>query len=95
MRCGKLLNTRKTTAYAAPPHALRLADAGFILYLWRPAVRPAKFHAGDRKALNQPIAGMAQSYGLDPMGKGQAPGIATGLGVCGAERSEAGWAEGV
>ena len=28
------------------------------------------------------------------MGKGQAPGIATGLGVCGAERSEAGWAEG-
>lgn len=28
------------------------------------------------------------------MGKGQAPGIATGLGVCGAERSEAGWAKG-
>lgn len=28
------------------------------------------------------------------MGKGQAPGIATGLGVCGAERSEAGWADG-
>ena len=35
-----------------------------------------------------------QSYGLDPMGKGQAPGMATGLGVCGAERSEAGWADG-
>ena len=28
------------------------------------------------------------------MGKGQAPGIATGLGVCGADDSEAGWAEG-
>jgi hypothetical protein len=34
----------------APQHTLRLADAERILYLWRPAVRPAKFHADDLKA---------------------------------------------
>ena len=39
------------------------------------------------------VTGMAQSHDLDPMGKGQAPGMATGLGVCGAGRSEAGWAD--
>ena len=31
-------------------------------------------------------------YDLVPMGKGQAPGTTTGLGVCGAVGSEAGWA---
>ena len=35
---------------------------------------------------------MARRYDRFPTGKGQAPGIVTGLGVCGARGSAAGWA---
>src|SRR5436853_2257798 len=53
-----------------------LAVAGRILYRWRPAVRRQNFRRYDRF----------------PMGKGHAPGIATGLGVSGAGGWAAGWA---
>jgi hypothetical protein len=50
LHCGKYLNTGKSVAYSALQHQSRLADGGRILYLWRPAVRPAKFHAGGQTA---------------------------------------------
>jgi len=49
LRCGKYLNTGKSTFDIAPQHQVRLADARRILYLWRPAVRPAKFHTAVRR----------------------------------------------
>jgi hypothetical protein len=50
----------------------RLAAGRGILYRWRPAVPPAR----------------STVHGLVPTGKGQAPGIATGLGVSGAGGAE-------
>jgi hypothetical protein len=77
LRCGKPLIDWEWRFMLRRTIRFRLAGPGRIGYLWTPAVRPVKFQRQVRF----------------PMGKGQAPGTATGLGVAGAGGFAAGWAE--
>lgn len=76
---------RRTNSIALPDSS-ELGIVGTLLFV-RLDFTPAAW----RRQANWPQV-MAQCYDRFPMGKGQAPGIETGLGVCGTGSSAAGWA---